>query len=885
MKVFLQKLNFLTKIKRTNYKINSGMLLVLLALAAPAYAISIKIKLGGETITLSGSAIANANNIKNAYAALKNVGLSASQVLRMFQQAGWGNASKIVNNLPSISTMYDKLKDIGVSETEVIDVFKKLGWDSAGDIALNAQHIKDAYDLMKEANDFGVLENGLTPATIAQGFATIGWESASTSVENMIIAHNNLEYIVKKSGGMEDFITRLVIITLLVNSGYGDYWAGIQEQYPEQSGGDFPDQDQYCDAIYQDMSRKMSTKIDEISAQDGVEHNTNIDSSCSQAIIIAIANTYNVKSMATFEYGLTSTYSAAQGAQCTAYYNMKCAYDNDYHYNTDSEGIIEKKTDELFESLGDYSEEAVNNVMNGYNADGSINSQTDTSAPSYKNLNFQFGQAEHEDEYLVGDWDGDGLNEIAVRRGNQFYLSFDNDTSHDKVFTFGNGNSEDQHLVGDWDGDGVDEIAVRRGNTIYFNYGHNSATDHQMNFGNGNSESNYYAGDWDNDGVDEIAVRRNDVIYLTYDHNSSAEHQYTYGTGDNEDGYIVGDWDGDGDDEFAFRRFNTVIKNYQHDSEFNSVVSFGLGNEGQYISGDWDGDGVDDLGLVYGNYISFQVKSNSGLNQNNIAMTTHTPLGQGEIRFVSGSINNQLDHNWRSYNFGSTYLNEPAVFTSAPSFNGGDGGVNRIANVQANSFDIAFTEWNYLDGSHTTESFSYLALEEGRYTMADGTIIEVGSFTLDGVKTFDSVTFNQNFSATPSVFLQVQTFDGTDTVSIRAKSISTTGFQAALYEQDSLNSGDHTTEKVSYLAIQPGNGTRGSIETNVGAYAYSLSSANIDHNGGQIGSHYYKIVEESSLDDEIEHTTETIQVIDINGVSLAQQVSNNGGDTVSIRKQ
>ncbi|MDK1289837.1 hypothetical protein [Pseudoalteromonas umbrosa] len=268
-----------------------------------------------------------------------------------------------------------------------------------------------------------------------------------------------------------------------------------------------------------------------------------------------------------------------------------------------------------------------------------------------------------------------------------------------------------------------------------------------------------------------------------------------------------------------------------------------------------------------------------------VACYTQDPCAlDNKITLLSNTIVNDLDHTWRTYGFGSTNFFAPAVFTSAPTFNGGHGGVNRLQNVSPTSFEVAFKEWNYLDQVHPNkESFDYMVLEQGRYTMADGTVLEVGSFELDGTKSFDNISFEQTFSANPYVFLQVQTYEGGHTIATRVKDISTTGFKAAFFEQDTLNEG-HTTEVVSYIAIVPSTGSTGTLDTHAGAKGYNLFSADIDHNGGQIGEHFYVLAEETSKDAETAHTLETLHVLDVAGVSLVQQVSSNGGDNLSIRR-
>ena len=100
-----------------------------------------------------------------------------------------------------------------------------------------------------------------------------------------------------------------------------------------------------------------------------------------------------------------------------------------------------------------------------------------------------------------------------------------------------------------------------------------------------------------------------------------------------------------------------------------------------------------------------------------------------------------------------------------------------------------------------------------------------------------------------------------------------------------MMNGDHHIERVSYLAILPGNGTDGSINTGSGSQAFTLFSDDLNNANKQIGTHTYFLQEEQSEDDEIEHFYETVQVLEIGNVSLIQQVSNNGNDTVSIRRR
>ncbi len=273
-------------------------------------------------------------------------------------------------------------------------------------------------------------------------------------------------------------------------------------------------------------------------------------------------------------------------------------------------------------------------------------------------------------------------------------------------------------------------------------------------------------------------------------------------------------------------------------------------------------------------------------NGNTACYTEQLCSGLMAIPYYSEAVGVQHDTEWRTYDFGSQNFYAPAVFTSAPTFNGPHGGANRLQNIAGTEVDIAFKEWEYLDQVHPhTESFDFLALNEGRYKMSDGTILEVGSFELSGVREFADINFSKGFDSAPYIFLQTQTFNGPHTVTTRAKEITASGFKAAFSEQDA-NTDGHRIERVAYFAILPPAGsTSGVLETVAGNKSYALYSQQLDDSGAVVGNHQYFLVEDKSVDEETTHSVETIHVMDIEEVSLAQHVSDVGPDNISIRRK
>jgi hypothetical protein len=187
-----------------------------------------------------------------------------------------------------------------------------------------------------------------------------------------------------------------------------------------------------------------------------------------------------------------------------------------------------------------------------------------------------------ENEYLVGDWDGDHRDNIAVRRGNVIVQDLDFNGYGQRCQIYGNGGlsvsgTVDQYFIGDWDGDGKDNIAVRRGSTLYLDYNFDGTADKIFSYGYGISENQYLVGDWDGDGKDNIAVRRGANLYLDYNFDGTADKVYSYGNGRSEDQYLVGDWDGDRKDNIGVRRNNTLLLDTNYDARADITFAYGNG--------------------------------------------------------------------------------------------------------------------------------------------------------------------------------------------------------------------------------------------------------------------------------------------------------------------
>ncbi|WP_054952665.1 bifunctional metallophosphatase/5'-nucleotidase [Flaviflexus massiliensis] len=207
---------------------------------------------------------------------------------------------------------------------------------------------------------------------------------------------------------------------------------------------------------------------------------------------------------------------------------------------------------------------------------------------TYASIEFGYGRAG--DDVLVGDWNADGKDTFAVRRGNEYFVK--NDVSGgnaDTVFKYGK--ATDDVLVGDWDGDGKDTLAVRRGDTIHVKNSLEGGNA-DVSFHYGRTNDTVFVGNWDGKGGDTFAVRRGDTIHVKNSLNGgNADVSFHYGR--TNDTVFVGNWDGKGGDTFAVRRGNTFYLNNQLKSgNADQVLGYGRATDTVFV-GDWNGDGID----------------------------------------------------------------------------------------------------------------------------------------------------------------------------------------------------------------------------------------------------------------------------------------------------
>jgi hypothetical protein len=153
------------------------------------------------------------------------------------------------------------------------------------------------------------------------------------------------------------------------------------------------------------------------------------------------------------------------------------------------------------------------------------------------NIKFYFGNPG--DIPLAGDFNGDDCDTVSIYRPSQQRIYVINDLGSndgglgaaDYWYLFGN--PGDKPFVGDFDGDGVDTVALHRESTGFVYYRNTNSTGNaHHSFFFGNPGDRIFSGDWNESGSDSPGVFRpsNRAVYLRFTNTQgNANESYTWG--------------------------------------------------------------------------------------------------------------------------------------------------------------------------------------------------------------------------------------------------------------------------------------------------------------------------------------------------------------------
>ncbi len=231
--------------------------------------------------------------------------------------------------------------------------------------------------------------------------------------------------------------------------------------------------------------------------------------------------------------------------------------------------------------------------------------------------------------------------------------------------------------------------------------------------------------------------------------------------------------------------------------------------EGAIASYKWSfGDGSTATGAttehiytIPGTYTAtLQVTDSAG--ETGSSSTTITALESVLPEFYFELQEVQVRQKWQRFEFAQQYK-DPVVIVGPPTYKDPTPVAVQVRNVDSIGFEMQLGRWEYLKGKHAWETVTYMVVERGSYTLADGTKIEVGTFTADS--SFTEVKFTERLNREPVLLTQVLTVNESGVVVGRLRNVDLIGFEYQLQEQESTQS-NHGQESIGYIAWESGSG-------------------------------------------------------------------------------
>ena len=217
-----------------------------------------------------------------------------------------------------------------------------------------------------------------------------------------------------------------------------------------------------------------------------------------------------------------------------------------------------------------------------------------------------------------GDWNRDGTEEPALfRRGTAatFILRRTGTTPLRVRY----GLSTDQPVSGDWNGDGLGDVGVRRPGWKAFLLRNADGTTTQVTFGKVTDVG--VTGDWDGNGTTEVGVWSPATRVFTLRNADGTSRTVTLGAlGDRP---VTGDWNGDRITDLAVWTPSTgtfTMRTQTRDGAVTTSTAQLGGSADQPVSGDWDGNGTNDLGVWSPSTATYQLRATTGVTSTRMGL-------------------------------------------------------------------------------------------------------------------------------------------------------------------------------------------------------------------------------------------------------------------------
>ena len=227
-------------------------------------------------------------------------------------------------------------------------------------------------------------------------------------------------------------------------------------------------------------------------------------------------------------------------------------------------------------------------------------------------------------------------------------------------------------------------------------------------------------------------------------------------------------------------------------SETNLPPGLTIDSETGIIAGTTTAAGVYPVTIT-----AFDGTEAAGINFSWIVSTDRSEFGSVIVSQTDAS-------EWHTVSLDGAVEN-PVVVMGPPSSNDADPTTIRVRNVTPSSFEFQIDEWDYLDGSHGSETISYLVVEAGEYVLPGGGTLVAG--VANGIDFQNPWTqpFGQGvFLSTPLVLAQIVGENSGNAAYPRIHDVSTNDFTVRIQRQQ-LGGQVFPDEDVHWIALEPGN--------------------------------------------------------------------------------
>jgi PKD repeat protein len=263
-----------------------------------------------------------------------------------------------------------------------------------------------------------------------------------------------------------------------------------------------------------------------------------------------------------------------------------------------------------------------------------------------------------------------------------------------------------------------------------------------------------------------------------------------------------------------------------------------------------------------------------------------TAPGLAIIGEVGSVIQDQPGANtWHTVSLRNAYTS-PVVIAKSLSSNSSEPAHVRIRQVTSSSFQWQIEEWEYQDGSHSSETMNYVVVEAGSHRLEDGTRLAAGVEAVDD--SWAMVSFDRVFGSRPALLVSTMTTGDPCACVPRTQGLERDRFEIRVQEEEAQDQA-HGTEIVGWLAVEPRTGANNGNKYHAGrtgnvvkhgGYTLSLTGFSSPpiflchddtYNGANVCAVRWRNLtaasvevvaeEETSYDPEINHTGEAVSFL------------------------